>query len=108
MVTNEAIGVEGQLTPPADCETWLPGQGRRPAQRPLSSDGVAVLVHRMNRHVAIEQPGLDEINHLSVALNSPELRERILKINISAIKAVGLVDRKPFIVLAEASENIHD
>lgn len=104
---NESGGIEGKVAPTADGDRGFPGQRSTPSQGPVRPDARACLLKIVDLHVAVQEPGLDETNHLLIARNASKFRHRVFEVHILGIKAVGLIFGKTLIVSSEKSQNIH-
>ncbi len=71
-----------------------------PTQRPISANSVARLLNRVQIHLAVAKPGLDESDRLLVAIDSSKLTRRVFEIHVIGVDAVGLALRKALIILS--------
>jgi hypothetical protein len=55
----------------------------------------------------INKPVVDKTNHLLIAVDTPELIERVFKKDIFGVDAIGLVSWEPLIVLFQNLDNVH-
>jgi len=60
----------------------------------------------MYLHVTVEEPGLDEADHLPVARNAPKFGHRVFEKNIVSIDAVSLIRRKPSVIFLKLGNDI--
>lgn len=60
----------------------------------------------MQVKLGIDEPGLDESNHLFVAIKSPEFVKWVFEKDSVGVDTVGLVNGKALIVLFEDFNNV--
>lgn len=58
-------------------------------------------------HLGVDEEGIDELNHLFEAFNSPKFVQRVFEVYVFGVNAVGLVFGKPLVVLFEDVEDVH-
>lgn len=104
---DESLGVEGEFAPAADGDWGFPGEGGIPTEGPIAADGVSRLLKLVQFHLAIEKPGLNESDHLLVAIAPSKGSHGVFEIHILGIDLVGGILGKSLIVFAQNLKNVH-
>lgn len=104
---DEFVLVELQFAPTGNGNAGTPGEGGRPVERPARFNGIVVAMDVVQIHFRIAKPGIDEINRLLIAIETPEFVEGVFEIYVLGVDAVGLIPGKSLIVLFEDLDNIH-
>lgn len=105
---NQPVIIDCKFAPTGDGNTRLPGQWGIPTKCPVGADLVRCLLDVVYFHVAVTKPGLDEADHLPIAIASPKFRHRIFKVHILGVDFVGLILREAIVVGLENGQQIHE
>lgn len=106
---DEALIVEGEFAPAGDGNAGVPGEGSVPTEGPVGTDlGGGLLLEVVDIHLAVTEPGLDEADHLPIAIAPTKGGHWVFEVHILSVERVGLVGREAIVVGFERGQKIHE
>jgi len=75
---------------------------------PVGADMSARLLQVVHVHVAVEKPGLDEPNHLTIAIDSTKFGYWVFEVHVCGIDFISLSMREAIVIGLERGEDVHE
>ncbi len=106
---DEALLVEGEFAPTGDGNAGLPREGSVPTEGPVGANlGGSLLLEVVYVHLAVAEPGLNEADHLPIAIATAKGGHRVFEVHIFSVESVGLVGGKAIVIGFKRGQKIHE